>query len=67
MHAFLFCAHRPEAGGATDNLVQSARWVEPDCRSDRAELPLTIDSPGLPLYLPYIYIYIYLNHENKWC
>ena len=31
--------------------------VEPVCRSDRPGLPLTIGSPGLPLYLPYIYIY----------
>jgi hypothetical protein len=34
-------------------------WVEPVCRSSRSELPLTIGSPGLPLYLPYIYILIF--------
>jgi hypothetical protein len=56
MHAFLFCAHRRGAGGATDNLIQSVRWIEPGCRGDRPGLPLTIGSPGLPLYLPYIYI-----------
>jgi hypothetical protein len=52
------------AGGATDSLVQSVRWVEPGCRDDRSGLPLTIGSPGLSLYLPYIcmhiYIYIYM-------
>jgi hypothetical protein len=47
------------AGGATDSLVQSVRWVEPGCRDDRPGLPLTIGSSGLPLYLPYIYIYYY--------
>ena len=30
--------------------------VEPVCRGGRPGLPLTIGSPGLPLYLPYIYI-----------
>jgi hypothetical protein len=30
--------------------------VEPVCRGGRTGLPLTIGSPGLPLYLPYIYI-----------
>jgi hypothetical protein len=44
-------------GGATDNLVQSVRWVEPGCKGDRPRLSLTIGSPGLPLYLPYIYIH----------
>jgi hypothetical protein len=43
-------------GGATDRLVQSVRWVEPGCRGDRPRLPLTIGTPGLPLYLPHIYI-----------
>jgi hypothetical protein len=42
------------AGGATDSLVQSVCWVEPGCRGDRPRLSLTIGSPGLPLYLPYI-------------
>jgi hypothetical protein len=28
-----------------------ARWVEPGCRSGRPGLPLTIGSPGLPLYI----------------
>jgi hypothetical protein len=32
--------------------------VEPVCRGGRPGLPLTIGSPGLPLYLPYIYIYM---------
>jgi hypothetical protein len=44
------------AGGATDSLVQSVCWVEPGCRDDRPGLPLTIGSPGLPLYNLYIYI-----------
>jgi hypothetical protein len=55
MHAFLFCAHRRGAGGAPDSLVESACWVEPGCRGGRPGLPLTIGSPGLPLYMPYIY------------
>jgi hypothetical protein len=38
------------AGGATDSLVQSARWVELGCSDDRLGLPLTIGSPELPLY-----------------
>jgi hypothetical protein len=54
MHSF-FCANRRGAGGAPDRLV-GARWVEPVCRGGRPGLPLTIGSPGLPLYLPYIYI-----------
>jgi hypothetical protein len=54
---FFFCAHRRGAGGALDSLVESARWVEPGCRGGRPGLPLTIGSPRLPLYLPYIYIY----------
>jgi hypothetical protein len=49
-----------DAGGATDRLVQSVRWVEPGCRGDRPGFPLTIRSPELPLYLSYIYIYIYI-------
>jgi hypothetical protein len=48
MCAFFFCAHRRGAGGATNSLVQSVRWVEPGCRGDRPGLPLTIGSPGLP-------------------
>jgi hypothetical protein len=55
MHVFLFCAHRRGAGGAPDSLVESVCWVEPRCRGDRPGLLLTIGSPGLPLYLPYIY------------
>jgi hypothetical protein len=54
MHSF-FTRTDVSAGGATDSLVQSVRWVEPGCRNDRPELPLTIGSPGLPLYLPYLY------------
>jgi hypothetical protein len=58
MH-FFFCANRRGAGGAPDRLVgRAGRWVEPVCRGGRPGLPLTIGSPGLPLYLPYIYIYI---------
>jgi hypothetical protein len=63
MHAFLFCAHKRRAGGAPDSLVESARWVEPDCRDGQPGLPLTIGSPGLSLYLSYIYIYM---HKLKW-
>jgi hypothetical protein len=59
MHAFLFCAHRCGTSGAIDSLVQSVRWVEPGCRGDQSVLSLTIGSPVLSLYLPYIYIYIY--------
>jgi hypothetical protein len=55
MHAFLFCAQRRGTGGAPDSLVESTRWVELGCRGGRPGLPLTIGSPGLPLY---IYIYI---------
>jgi hypothetical protein len=57
MHSF-FARTDMGAGGATDSLVQSVRWVEPGCWDDRPGLLLTIGSPGLPLYLPYIYIYI---------
>jgi hypothetical protein len=58
MHAFLFCANKRGAGGVPDRLVGHAgRWVEPVCRGGRPELPLTIESSGLPLYLPYIYIW----------
>jgi hypothetical protein len=59
MHSF-FARTDVGAGGATDRLVQSMRWVEPGCRDDRPGLPLTIGSTGLPLYPPYIYIYIVL-------
>jgi hypothetical protein len=59
MHSF-FARTDVGAGGATDSLVQSVRWVEPGCRKDRRDLLLTIGSPGLPLYLPYIYTYIYI-------
>jgi hypothetical protein len=55
-----------DAGGATDSLVQSVRWVEPGCRDDRPGLPLTIGSPGLPLYLPYIYIYLVIYMYLLW-
>jgi hypothetical protein len=55
MHSF-FARTDVGAGGATDSLVQSVRWVEPGCRDNRPGLPLTIGSPELPLYLPYIYI-----------
>jgi hypothetical protein len=58
MHSF-FARTDVGAGGATDSLDQSVRWVEPGCRDDRPGLPLTIRSPGLPLYI-YIYIYIYI-------
>jgi hypothetical protein len=57
MHSF-FVRTDVGAGSATDSLVQSVCWIEPGCRDDRPRLPLTIRSPGLPLYLPYIYIYI---------
>jgi hypothetical protein len=57
MHSF-FARTDVGAGGATDRLVQSVRWVKPGYRDDRPELPLTIGSPELPLYLAYIYIYI---------
>jgi hypothetical protein len=60
MHSF-FARTDVDAGGATDSLVQSVRWVEPGYWDDRRGLPLTIGSPGLPLYLPYIYIYIYTH------
>jgi hypothetical protein len=46
--------HRRGAGGAPDSLLESVHWVEPGCRVGRAELPLTIGSPGLPLYIVYI-------------
>jgi hypothetical protein len=38
MHSF-FARRDVGAGGATDSLVQSVRWVEPGCRDDRPELP----------------------------
>ena len=53
MHSF-FAGRDVGADGATDSLVQMMRWVEPGCRDDRPGLPLTIGSPGLPLYLIYI-------------
>jgi hypothetical protein len=75
MHSF-FARRDVGAGGATDSLVQSVRWVEPGYRDERPGLPLTIGSPGLPLYLPYIYIYIYISsprvmdptvhHPDRW-
>jgi hypothetical protein len=52
MHSF-FARRDVGAGGATDSMIQSMRWVESGCRDDRHVLPLTIGSPGLPLYLPY--------------
>jgi hypothetical protein len=55
MHYF-FCAYSHGPSDAPDSLIESARRVEPDCRSSRPGLPLTIGSLGLPLYLPYIYI-----------
>jgi hypothetical protein len=63
MH-FFFTRTDVGAVGATDSLVQSVRWIEPDCRDDRPGLPLTIGSPGLPLYI-YIYIYIYIERERE--
>jgi hypothetical protein len=43
MHAFPFFARTDVgAGGATDSLVQSVRWVEPGCRGNRPRLILTI-------------------------
>jgi hypothetical protein len=57
MHSF-FARRDVGADGATDSLVQSVHWVEPGCRDERPGLPLSIGSTGLPLYLPYIYIYI---------
>jgi hypothetical protein len=49
MHSF-FARRDVGAGGTTDILVQSVRWIEPGYRDDRPGLPLTIGSPGLPLY-----------------
>ena len=51
MHAFLFYAHRRGVGGVPDNLLESARWVEPGCRGGRPELSLTIGSPWLLIYI----------------
>jgi hypothetical protein len=50
MHSF-FAHTDVGAGGATDILVQSVRWVEPGCRDDRPGLPLTISNRihGLPI------------------
>jgi hypothetical protein len=59
MH-FFFARTDVGAGGATDRLVQSVRWVGTRLQGDRPELPLTIENPGLSLYLLYIYIYIYI-------
>jgi hypothetical protein len=58
MHSF-FARTDMSAGGATDSLVQSMRWIEPGCRDDRPGLPLTIGSSRLR-YTYYIYIYIYI-------
>jgi hypothetical protein len=66
MHSF-FARTDVGAGGATDRLVQSMRWVEPGCRDDRPGLPLTIGSTGLPLYPPYIYIYCSLQNGLLGC
>jgi hypothetical protein len=60
MHSF-FARTDVGAGGTPDNLIESARWVEPRCRDGRPELSLTIERTGLPLYLLYIYI---LNYNN---
>jgi hypothetical protein len=64
MHSF-FARTDMGAGDATDSLVQSVRWVEPGCWDDRPGLLLTIGSPGLPLYLPYIYIKEYWASNNR--
>jgi hypothetical protein len=66
MHSF-FTRTDVGAGGATDSLVQSVRWVEPDYRDDRPGLPLTIGSPVLPLYLLYLYIYILYLYITPGC
>jgi hypothetical protein len=63
MHSF-FTRTDVGACGATDGLVQSGRWVERGCRDDWPGLSLIIVSPGLSLYLPYIYntcIKYYIN------
>jgi hypothetical protein len=49
MH-FFFAHTDVGAGGATDSLVQSVRWIEPGCRDDRPGLPLTIESSGIYIY-----------------
>jgi hypothetical protein len=48
MHSF-FARTDVGAGGATETVVQSMRWVEPGCRDDRSALLLTIGSSVLPL------------------
>jgi hypothetical protein len=53
MHSF-FARTDVGAGGATDSLVQSVRWVEPGCRDDRLGLPLKPRDPIIPT----LYIYI---------
>jgi hypothetical protein len=57
MHAFLFFV-LTDVGQVAHPTACLGALVEPVCRDDRSGLPLTIRSPGLPLYLPYIYIYI---------
>jgi hypothetical protein len=61
MHSF-FARTDVVAGGATDSLVQSVRWVEPGCRDDRPGLPLTIGSPGL-IYIYIVYVYGALDFQ----
>jgi hypothetical protein len=57
-NVFDLCMHffvRTDVERVVHPTTRSARWVEPGCRGGRPGLPLTIGSPGLPLYLPYIY------------
>jgi hypothetical protein len=55
VHAFLFFT-LTDVGQVAHPTDWLGAWVEPVCRGGRPELPLTIGSSGLPLYLPYIYI-----------
>jgi hypothetical protein len=63
VHAFLFFT-LTDVGQVAHPTGWLDAWIEPVCRGSRPGLPLTIGSPGLPLYL-YIYIYIYIDRERE--
>jgi hypothetical protein len=65
MYVFLFAL--TDVGQVAHPIAWLVRWVEPGCKGGRSELPLTIESPGLTLYLPYIYIHIYTANWHLSC
>jgi hypothetical protein len=70
MHWIVFdsCMHSFFALTDVEQVTYPKAWldalIEPVYKGDRPELPLTIERPELPLYLPYIYIYIYMRRPR---